>query len=131
MLTRAVPTYQSEVSSGFAVEQDAMAVHSSAAQTRLVTISPIPVCRPGAWSPLLYTDGQTSAAGAPAPGGRLFAAYRQAVGGAWATPNEIRKLEDLPPREDGDGLILQAGQGGANAGGEDEEDDAKRLRLIS
>lgn len=39
-----------------------------------------------------------------------FAAYRQAVGGAWMTRNEARRRDNLPPLEDGDGLLLQAGQ---------------------
>lgn len=39
-----------------------------------------------------------------------FAAYRNAVGGAWLTPNEVRKLDNRPPVEGGDELIRQAGQ---------------------
>ncbi len=39
-----------------------------------------------------------------------YAAYRQATGGAWKTPNEVRALDNLPPIEGGDKLILQAGQ---------------------
>lgn len=39
-----------------------------------------------------------------------FGALRQAVGGAWMTRNEARKIENLPPVEDGDELLLQAGQ---------------------
>jgi HK97 family phage portal protein len=42
-----------------------------------------------------------------------FTAYRQAAGGAWLTPNEVRALENRPPIDGGDELILQAGQGGA------------------
>ncbi len=40
-----------------------------------------------------------------------FTAYRQACGGAWLTRNEIRQLDNRPPVDDGDELILQAGQG--------------------
>jgi HK97 family phage portal protein len=39
-----------------------------------------------------------------------FAAYRNAVGGAWLTPNEARRLDNRPPVEGGDTLIRQAGQ---------------------
>ena len=39
-----------------------------------------------------------------------YAAYRQASGGSWFTPNEIRKLENVPPIAGGDELLLQAGQ---------------------
>lgn len=42
-----------------------------------------------------------------------FTAYRQAAGGAFLTPNEIRGLENRPPIEGGDKLILQAGQSGS------------------
>ncbi|MCK9542484.1 MAG: phage portal protein [Novosphingobium sp.] len=42
-----------------------------------------------------------------------FTAYRQAAGGAWLTRNEIRQLDNRPPVEGGDELILQAGQGDA------------------
>lgn len=42
-----------------------------------------------------------------------FAAYRNSAGGAWMTPNEVRRLENLPPVEGGDELIKQAGQSGA------------------
>lgn len=44
-----------------------------------------------------------------------FTAYRQAAGGAWLTRNEIRRLDNRPPIEGGDELILQAGQGDAPA----------------
>lgn len=40
-----------------------------------------------------------------------FTAYRQAAGGAWLTRNEIRQLDNRPPVDGGDELILQAGQG--------------------
>lgn len=40
-----------------------------------------------------------------------FGALRQSVGGAWMTRNEARKIENLPPVEGGDELLLQAGQG--------------------
>lgn len=43
-----------------------------------------------------------------------FGALRQAVGGAWMTRNEARKVENLPPVDGGDELLLQAGQGGAD-----------------
>lgn len=39
-----------------------------------------------------------------------YAAYRQASGGSWFTPNDIRRLENMPPVEGGDELLLQAGQ---------------------
>lgn len=39
-----------------------------------------------------------------------FAAYRNAVGGAWLTPNEARRLDNRPPVEGGNTLIRQAGQ---------------------
>lgn len=39
-----------------------------------------------------------------------YAAYRQATGGSWMTPDEIRKLDNLPPIEGGSKLLLQAGQ---------------------
>lgn len=42
-----------------------------------------------------------------------FTAYRQAAGGAFLTPNEIRALENRPPIDGGDQLILQAGQTGS------------------
>lgn len=42
-----------------------------------------------------------------------FTAYRQAAGGAWLTRNEIRQLDNRPPIDGGDELILQAGQGDA------------------
>lgn len=43
-----------------------------------------------------------------------YTAYRQASGGSWFTPNEIRKLENYPPVDGGDELVLQAGQTPAN-----------------
>lgn len=43
-----------------------------------------------------------------------FTAYRQAAGGAFLTPNEIRALENRSPIEGGDKLILQAGQVGSD-----------------
>lgn len=42
-----------------------------------------------------------------------FTAYRQAAGGSWLTPNEIRALDNRPPVEGGDDLIRQAGQADA------------------
>jgi HK97 family phage portal protein len=39
-----------------------------------------------------------------------YAAYRQAAGTSWMTPNEVRKLDNLPPIDGGDELVLQAGQ---------------------
>ncbi|MFT3724649.1 MAG: phage portal protein [Hyphomonadaceae bacterium] len=42
-----------------------------------------------------------------------FTAYRQAAGGAFLTPNEIRELENRSPIDGGDKLILQAGQSGS------------------
>lgn len=39
-----------------------------------------------------------------------FNAYRQACGSSWMTPNEVRRLDNLPPHEGGDDLVLQAGQ---------------------
>jgi len=39
-----------------------------------------------------------------------YTAYRQASGGSWMTPNEIRQLDNLPPIDGADELILQAGQ---------------------
>lgn len=47
------------------------------------------------------------------------AAYRQAAGGSWLTPNEVRALENLPPIEGGEALIAQAGQ--AEMGASDKE----------
>ncbi|MGH6895765.1 MAG: phage portal protein [Geminicoccaceae bacterium] len=44
-----------------------------------------------------------------------FAAFRQAVGGAWLTRNEARELDNRPPLEGADELILQAGQAGGDA----------------
>lgn len=43
-----------------------------------------------------------------------YAAYRQATGGSWMTPNETRRLDNLPPIEGGDELLLQAGQAPAD-----------------
>ncbi len=42
-----------------------------------------------------------------------FTAYRQATGGSWLTPNEVRKLDNRPPVAGGDELIRQAGQADA------------------
>ena len=42
-----------------------------------------------------------------------FTAYRQAAGGLWLTPNEIRALDNRPPIDGGDELIRQAGQADA------------------
>ncbi|WP_280525516.1 phage portal protein [Acuticoccus sediminis] len=50
-----------------------------------------------------------------------FNAYRQATGGAWLTPNEIRALDNRPPIEGGDELIRQAGQADATAPREDAD----------
>ena len=43
-----------------------------------------------------------------------YAAYRQATGGSWMTPNETRRLDNLPPIEGGDELLLQAGKAPAD-----------------
>lgn len=43
-----------------------------------------------------------------------YTAYRQATGGSWMTPNETRKLDNLPPIDGGDELLLQAGQAPAD-----------------
>jgi len=43
-----------------------------------------------------------------------YAAYRQATGGSWMTPNETRRLDNLPPIDGGDELLLQAGQAPAD-----------------
>lgn len=51
-----------------------------------------------------------------------FVAYRSAAGGSWLSPNEVRALENLPPIEGGDDLILQAGQSG-NAPQPPKDDD--------
>lgn len=53
-----------------------------------------------------------------------FNAYRQAAGGSWLTPNEIRALDNRPPVEGGDELIRQAGQADATAPLEDATDEA-------
>lgn len=39
-----------------------------------------------------------------------YTAYRQATGGSWLTPNEVRALDNRPPVDGGNELILQAGQ---------------------
>jgi HK97 family phage portal protein len=39
-----------------------------------------------------------------------FAAYRAACGGSFLERNEVRALENMPPHEDGSGLLNQAGQ---------------------
>ncbi|ORE94041.1 phage portal protein, HK97 family [Stappia sp. 22II-S9-Z10] len=52
-----------------------------------------------------------------------FAAYREASGGAWLTPNEVRALENRPPIEGGDELIRQAGQEEATAPMEGADDE--------
>ncbi len=39
-----------------------------------------------------------------------YSAYRQATGGSWLTPNEVRALDNRPAVEGGDELIRQAGQ---------------------
>ncbi|HEX2529816.1 MAG TPA: phage portal protein [Geminicoccus sp.] len=43
-----------------------------------------------------------------------FSAYRQATGGSWLTPNEVRALDNRPPIDGGDELIRQAGQAEAS-----------------
>ncbi|HEX2527443.1 MAG TPA: phage portal protein [Geminicoccus sp.] len=43
-----------------------------------------------------------------------FTAYRQATGGSWLTPNEVRALDNRPPIDGGDELIRQAGQAEAS-----------------
>ena len=50
-----------------------------------------------------------------------FTAYRQASGGSWMTPNEIRQLSNLAPLPDADDLILQAGQAPAADGAPPDE----------
>lgn len=50
-----------------------------------------------------------------------YAAYRQSCGGSWQTPNEIRKLDNLPPIDGGDELVLQAGQVPANTQNPNED----------
>lgn len=50
-----------------------------------------------------------------------FTAYRQAAGGAWLTRNEIRRLDNRPPIDGGDELILQAGQGDAPPAAQQQE----------
>lgn len=42
-----------------------------------------------------------------------YAALRSAVGSSWLTPNEARRLDNLPPVDGGDELVRQAGQSGA------------------
>ncbi|HEX2524827.1 MAG TPA: phage portal protein [Geminicoccus sp.] len=44
-----------------------------------------------------------------------FTAYRQATGGSWLTPNEVRALDNRPPIDGGDELIRQAGQADASS----------------
>ena len=46
-----------------------------------------------------------------------FAAYREASGSSWLTPNEVRALENRPPVPGGDELVRQAGQAPATTGG--------------
>lgn len=50
-----------------------------------------------------------------------FTAYRNAVGGAWLTPNEVRAFDNRAPIEGGDELIRQAGQAGADVSGSESE----------
>ncbi|MBN9468990.1 MAG: phage portal protein [Bosea sp.] len=50
-----------------------------------------------------------------------YAAYRQAAGGSWMTPDEIRKLDNLPPIEGGSKLLLQAGQAPADQPSQPQE----------
>jgi HK97 family phage portal protein len=57
-----------------------------------------------------------------------FKAFKEATGSSWQTPNETRRLEQLPPIEGGDELVRQAGQTGASDG--DGDDDASNLRLV-
>lgn len=52
-----------------------------------------------------------------------YAAYRQACGGSWITPNEVRKLDNMPPIDGGDELVLQAGQAPANDNQSPKDDD--------
>lgn len=56
-----------------------------------------------------------------------YAAYRQACGGSWKTPNEIRRLDNLPPIPGADELVLQAGQTPAddNPDNKDNPDDSQ------
>ncbi|WP_051609220.1 phage portal protein [Fodinicurvata fenggangensis] len=53
-----------------------------------------------------------------------FTAYREACGGSWMTPNEIRRLDNMGPVEGGDSLIRQAGQSDGEDGFNEEEDAA-------
>jgi HK97 family phage portal protein len=39
-----------------------------------------------------------------------YTAYRAATGTSWLTPNEVRALDNRPPVDGGDALVLQAGQ---------------------
>ncbi len=50
-----------------------------------------------------------------------FTAYRQATGGSWLTPNEVRALDNRAPIEGGDELIRQAGQAEAPNSSDEEE----------
>jgi HK97 family phage portal protein len=61
-----------------------------------------------------------------------FTAYRQAAGGSWLTPNEVRKRENLPAVEGGDELIKQAGQGaGGDPAAEPTPQDSPKLKVVS
>lgn len=54
-----------------------------------------------------------------------FAAFRNAVGGSWLTANEARRLDNLPPVENGDSLLRQAGQtdsGAADPAGDQNDE---------
>jgi len=53
-----------------------------------------------------------------------FTAYRQATGGSWLTPNEVRALDNRPPVEGGDELIRQAGQADASTPAKEAADAA-------
>lgn len=58
-----------------------------------------------------------------------FTAYRNAAGGAWLTPNEVRARENLPPVEGGDELIRQAGQIAAVEG--DQTGEPAKLKAVA
>jgi HK97 family phage portal protein len=62
-----------------------------------------------------------------------FVALRNAVGGAWMTANEARRLNNRPLVEGGDELILQAGQTASpdDAPGTKPDDDADELGVAA
>jgi len=74
-----------------------------------------------------FAEFVTDALTRPNLAGR-YSAYRQATGGAWLTPNEVRRLDNREPIEGGGELIRQAGQSQAPTTNptptEKEKDDA-------